>query len=550
MIDGVLFAPTSFLAQVTGVVKPILRRRIPLPFEAREVDNNFSSEPIYSPNSQPLTLQSATMHMQVGKCGEKIQGLSSHARSANICPALSSHIVQIPDIVVNTSPAVERSGPCLGEANAWRVEYEREHKRRIAFEQKCEKANRRCADFEKGLKNAAGKYRDLETKYETVSEKFKNLKWKFESVCGKCQTLEQNLVVTAARFEYLENLVGDLQERIQDLQSENSLQHTKLNHEIARGLFLENEIHHIRRDNQRLRAQIAEQSGDGFREEGSKPKESDVASMVQPLQTDRHLQFVLKQPPANSDGVDHLPREVDFGRIACDHIGEFQDRRLQEEAGDSQEVFHDLQIRSMATTGNLINWGPTKLSSISIIPQAQLGSLDVRLCQQRPQLHIDVPTQELGATVSNGFIREQLKSVGVNSATPQLPEKMPTRSLSGSHQKNSDLTFEPPNLTLATPEGENPKSIYPPYSLPTQQPSELCSDATYKNDETENYQSNSATLSGFGSRRIQIVSPIYRLRIPAQETKLRDEVCSMLHLNTWEWSSVPDLQLWDFKPGN
>jgi hypothetical protein len=482
-------------------------------------------------------------HMQSGKASTTVQGPA--ARSADICDALSSHPVVVPEAVTTTtgpdistvdpgniSTAVEQADPPQRERRA-------RPQKRVRFEPNLESVGEKRERLDIGQVDPPPRAKvgctqnrriRFEENLESTGENRERLNWERDNALEKCEALERILdsiywdrdslkreleSITETR-ESLENKVVDLRKRIRDLETEAAAQHVKLDDEIGRGRLREAENRQLRDENQRLHA-------------------------------DRHLQLCPEASSAEGVLAHNLLQKEDPGHTLYDITDVFGAThfRFQNQVETSRPRFHDPQITSRPAAASLIHCSSSNVPPSSVLPQAEPNNPEIVFARHQSMLQDDVNVDELGAMASNETLQQQTNSIGIGLVTDQLPEFLPTSILSSLPRDNDAMFCELSISNRPTEKGAGLGSPCLISQVPPQRLPELDSDTGSEDEDIESDQSNTDTLFRFGSLKMQAVPAIHRLRISTEETDQRDdETCLMPRLDTWEWSSIPDLQLW------
>ena len=386
----------------------------------------------------------------------------------------------------------------------------------MRFAENLESTGEKCERLELERDDALEKCEALERILERVYGKCDNLRRELESVCRRCDSLKQKLESTTGRRVYLEKEVVDLRKRIRNLETEAAVQHVNPDDEIGRGRMCEAEIRQLREEIQQLQAELAEQSHDRSQTEVDQ-RGSAFTATTQSLQAVHHLQFSPEGSPADSVLADELPQKEVVGHTLYDIMDIFGDMHFgfQHMVETYHQRFHDPQNESRSAAEGLIGCSSSNVPAISVSPQAELNNPESVLARHQSMLQDDVYADKLSAMASNKTLKQQTNSIGTGPVTDQLAEFLPTSSL-------------------------------PTSQLPSQQLPELDPDTSSEDNDTESDQPNTNILFRSGSPRIQAAPTIHRVRPSTGETDQKDvESCLMPNLNTWEWSSVPGLQLWN-----
>jgi hypothetical protein len=541
-------------------------RGIPFPLPSDYLNGEEASRDATLRRMSTLSAaRSPARHWQSGENYTTIQKQGPLARSA-ACDALSSHPLVVLEAVKgmpgsdvstvdpgNISTAVEQGDPPQRKALAGQQKSVRFEENLQSRAEKCERLDtryfptaagqsgpsprggvertqRRGARFAENLESQGEKHERLERERDDTLEKCEALERilnrvyqdrnrlmrELQSVYGRCHSLEQEFGGATGRRAYLENEAVDLRKRFWNLETEAAAQQIKLNNDIDRGRLREAEIREQREGTHLLQAELTEQSHDRSRTGVDQWSGGGTfTATTQTLQADPHLQLSPKGSPADSVLADDLLLKEDPGRPLYDITDVFGDKRFgfQHKFEASRQRFPNSQIARRPAAKSLINCSSSNVQRTGVFPQAELKNAETVLARQQPMLQDNI--DELGAIASSQTLQEQTNSIGVDQVTDMLSEFLPTSS-------------------------------QPTSQLPSQQLPELDPDTSSEDNDTESDRPNTNIVFRSSGPRIQTLPAVHRVRILSEETNQMDDETSLVpYLNTWEWSSVPDLQLCD-----
>ncbi len=298
--------------------------------------------------------------------------------------------------------------------------------------------------------------------------------------------------------------------------------------EIGRGRLREVGIRQLTEENQPLKS-----TGEA------------VTAVTRSVQSDRHLVPNGLLPDIVDDN--YHPHKKGFGHTLYGNADKFWviSYRSQKKVEPSHQTLHNMQIRSRPTVHDLSNCSPSMVATINSVTKVELNNLEISLVSDQPHLQHRAQPHKPVFTTASETSRQQIDPTGHESAAEQPSKFLPTRGLSGLPQESDSVSVDSSSPNETTPKGAELGSHYPIHLLPLLHLHELDPDISSEDEYVEINQSSSGERFHFGSPSIQARPILHRVSASTEQIEQKGhEACLIPMLNTWEWSSVPDLQLW------
>ena len=435
--------------------------------------------------------RSLARHVQSGETSTTVQEQGPFARSAKICSALSFHSVMIPEGITATP------GPHVSTVDTENISTT--DVQADSTLQKKRTRPKKSVRFAENLKSSDEKRERLDSRHVSTTvgqagpsprarvERAQSVRVRFtknlESRGEKYESLERERSDALEKCEALERILDRVYGKCDSLEQE-------LESTTRRRAYLENEVIDLQK---RIRNLETEAAADyvNFDDEIGRGQSAEIRQLREEIQ---RLQAELAD-----ESHERSQTEVDqsLGRSPVTAI-----------------------TQSLQATRHLLFL--PKGSSAGSVLAGDIG---------RPLYNI---MDGFGAHF--GF-KNKVETSNQRFHDPHIASGLAAESL-------IDYSSSDVQLTSIFPQAEqnNPETVS---QLPSQQLPDLDPDTSSENNDVESGQLHTDILFRFGSSRIQKVPALHRVRISIEETDQRDdETCLMPSLNTWEWSSIPDLQLW------
>jgi hypothetical protein len=443
--------------------------------------------------------RSPARHVQSGETSTTVQEQRPFARSAKICSALSFHSVVVPE-EITTTPGPGVSMVDTEHISTTVVQADSTFQERRARPKK-------SVRFAENLKSSGEKRERLDTRHVSTTvgqagpsprvrvEETQNLRMRFaknlENRGEECESLERERNDALEKCEALERILDRVYGKCDSLEQE-------LESSTRGWAYLENEVVDLRKQIRNLETEAAAEHVDLDDEIGRGwSRETEIRQLRKEIQ---RLQAELADESHNRSRTDV---DQGFGRSVVTTITQ------------SLQAARHLQFSPKGSPAGSV-------LANDLLQKEDLG---------RPLYDIiDVFGAHFG-------FQNKVETSNQRFHDPHIASKPAAESLID--YSSSDM---PPIRVFLQAEQNNPETVS---QLPSQQLPELDPDTSSENNDTENDQPHTDILLRFGSPRIQTAPAIHRVRISTKDTDQRDdETCLMPSLNTWEWSSIPDLQLW------